>query len=126
MPRGITRGGEQVFSIVACFSRVGLHVAPNQFSKVNVHMKKTFAAILPLWGAFSMMAGLGLNDSGVVRVLHIQGDVTCSVNGKNWQCVRPETELPTGSTLRTVVDATADLLLQYNGSVYPFGLGQRA
>jgi hypothetical protein len=55
--------------------------------------------------------------SGQVLVSGVQGAVTYSVTGKDWQPVREKMTLGSGATIKTAQDATADLVLQYNGSV---------
>lgn len=68
--------------------------------------------------AISVFAEATKNAPGVVRVIECAGTVTGSSDGKEWHHILRNAELPEGTFLRTQPGATADLLLQYNGSVF--------
>ena len=74
------------------------------------------AFISPLVGL-----GSGMETIGSVTVIACDGAVSRSVDGSAWEGVQPGTELKEGTQLRTGQKAKADLLLQYNGSVFRLG-----
>lgn len=55
--------------------------------------------------------------SGRVLVQGVQGDVTYSSAGNVWQKLEPNFHLERGTVVKTGADATADLILGYNGTV---------
>ncbi|MEY4386109.1 MAG: hypothetical protein RLY20_1392 [Verrucomicrobiota bacterium] len=58
------------------------------------------------------------NSLGAVRVLKCDGKVEASPDGVSWSPVVSDAQLVEGTLLRTAAASTADLLLQYNGSVF--------
>lgn len=55
---------------------------------------------------------------GAVCVLECSGKVETSSDGKIWRAVHRDDQLAEGALLRTGRDSAADLLMQYNGSVF--------
>jgi len=56
-------------------------------------------------------------QSGQVLVKAVNGPVTCSTVESVWRPLKPGMHLARGSVARTGPDATADLILEYNGTV---------
>jgi hypothetical protein len=57
-------------------------------------------------------------ESGAVMVLGRQGIVQCSTDGRTWESLPARDMLKEGMFVRTARQATVDLLLAYNGSVF--------
>lgn len=55
-------------------------------------------------------------DSGKLEVLAVQGKVTFSVDNTSWKTLTAGTLLDRGATIKTGAKASADLVLQYNGT----------
>ncbi len=55
--------------------------------------------------------------SGQVLIKAVDGDVTYSVTGRDWQPLKAGGHLTRGAVIKTGAAATADLILEYNGTV---------
>jgi hypothetical protein len=73
-----------------------------------------FSAIAAVISIMSVQAE---PQSGQVLVYAVHGSVTCSTNDAGWYPVEKDKVVGRGITIKTGADATADLVLQYNGTV---------
>ena len=81
-------------------------------------MKLCVLTCLVVCVANSVIADLANVSRGVVTILGCVGDVRLSDDGKNWKVIQEGSELSEGTHLRTGPGGTADLMLQYNGSLF--------
>ena len=81
-------------------------------------MKSVLVALAILGLASSSFAVGGKMSSPDIVVTAVQGTVEFTDASGRWTQVTPGVRLPEGARLRTTQQATADLLLQYNGSVF--------
>jgi hypothetical protein len=68
----------------------------------------------------SLVAGYamtGFAETGFVTVIKARGEVLFSKHGSDWKTVAPDTRLVEGCSLKTGANSSADLWLDYNGSV---------
>jgi hypothetical protein len=56
-------------------------------------------------------------QSGQVLVYAVHGSVSCSTNDTDWLPLEKDRVVGRGITIKTGADSTADLILQYNGTV---------
>lgn len=57
------------------------------------------------------------SQTGQVLILAVSGDVTTALRGETWKPVKAGEYLPRGASIKTGPTATADLALEYNGTV---------
>lgn len=81
-------------------------------------MKSMFIALAIVGIASSSFAAGGKISSPDIVVTAVQGAVEFTDANGRWAPVRAGGALPEGARIRTTQQATADLLLQYNGSVF--------
>ena len=81
-------------------------------------MKSFTLSCLLMCSAAGVFAELPQARTCAVTVLKCGGEVSRSTDGKSWEAVRDGAVLPEGTLLRTAAEASVDLMLQYNGSVF--------
>lgn len=81
-------------------------------------MKYFALSCLLICSASGVFAELPQSKTGAVTVLKCSGEVSRSTNGKSWEAVHDDDVLSEGTLLRTAAAGSADLMLQYNGSVF--------
>lgn len=81
-------------------------------------MKSFALSFLLLCSAAGVFAQLPQPGSGTVTILKCTGEVSRSLDGKSWEKITAGTVVAEGTLLRTVAGSSADMMLQYNGSVF--------
>ena len=81
-------------------------------------MKFIVACVAVLFSVGAVMAQTQSESDGGVLVLANHGQVEISGDGASWNGAQKGAVLAEGMWLRTTAGASADLLLQYNGSVF--------
>jgi len=81
-------------------------------------MKSLIVACVLAGLGVAIVAGGGQGNAGVVSILESSGKVEFSTDAADWQTAKVGDVLSEGTQLRSGSAATADLLLEYNGSVF--------
>src|SRR5438445_2876507 len=77
---------------------------------------KVVLCLISLLIGVSLWSSQAQNQSGLVLIKAVKGEVAYSTN-QNWQPLKENMIVRSGTTIKTGPESTVDLILQYNGTV---------